>query len=76
MKMYLVNGYKDATIRAGFLEKEWTSKSGKKLVTLKILDHYKEHSTVFRTYHRDKLSVMKVLDVDDELLAKEKKWAI
>ena len=42
MKMYLVKGYKDETIRAGFLEREWVSKKGKPLVTLKILDHYKE----------------------------------
>lgn len=69
MKMYLVKGYNDNTLRAGFLEKEWVSKSGKALVTLKIVDHYKEHKTVFRTYHRDKLAVMKVLNVDDELLA-------
>jgi len=60
---------KDNTLRAGFLEREWVSKSGKPLVTLKIVDHYKEHKTVFRTYHRDKLAVMKVLNVDDELLA-------
>ncbi len=73
MKMYLVKGYKDNTIRAGFLEKEWVSKSGKPLVTLKIVDHYKEHKTVFRTYHRDKLAVMKVLDVEDNLFAQEKK---
>lgn len=72
MKMYLIKGYKDGTIRAGFLEKEWTSKKGTPLVTLKIVDHYKEHKTVFRTYHRDKLSVMKVLDVEDALLADTK----
>jgi len=72
MKMYLVKGYKDSTIRAGFLEKEWVSKSGKPLITLKIVDHYKEHKTVFRTYHRDKLAVMKVLNVDDDLLAEPK----
>ena len=72
MKMYLVKGYKDSTIRAVFLEKEWVSKSGKPLVTLKIVDHYKEHKTVFRTYHRDKLAVMKVLNVDDDLLAEPK----
>ena len=69
MKMYLVKGYKDNTLRAGFLERGWVSKSGKLLVSLKIVDHYKEHRTVFRTYHRDKLAVMKVLNVDDELLA-------
>jgi len=72
MKMYLVKGYKDKTLRAGFLEREWVSKSGKPLVTLKILDHYKEHKTVFRTYHRDKLAVMKVLNVEDALLADTK----
>lgn len=72
MKMYLVKGYKDNTIRAGFLEREWISKSGKPLVTLKIVDHYKEHKTVFRTYHRDKLAVMKVLNVEDALLADTK----
>ena len=64
MKMYLVKGYKDKTLRAGFLEREWVSKSGKPLVTLKIVDHYKEHKTVFRTYHRDKLAVMKILNVE------------
>lgn len=72
MKMYLVKGYKDNTIRAGFLEREWVSKSGKPLVTLKILDHYKEHKTVFRTYHRDKLAVMKILNVEDALIADTK----
>jgi len=72
MKMYLVKGYKDKTLRAGFLEREWVSKSGKPLVTLKIVDHYKEHKTVFRTYHRDKLAVMKVLNVEDALLADTK----
>mgnify|MGYP006293471739 FL=1 len=72
MKMYLVKGYKDNTIRAGFLEREWVSKSGKPLVTLKILDHYREHKTVFRTYHRDKLAVMKILNVEDALIADTK----
>ena len=72
MKMYLVKGYKDHTIRAGFLEREWVSKSGKPLVTLKILDHYREHKTVFRTYHRDKLAVMKILNVEDALIADTK----
>ncbi len=65
MKMYLVNGYKDNTIRAGILEKEWSSKNGTPLVTLKILDHYNLHKTVYRTYHRDKLAVMKVLDINE-----------
>lgn len=72
MKMYLVKGYKDKTLRAGFLEREWVSKSGKPLVTLKIVDHYKEHKTVFRTYHRDKLAVMKILNVEDALFADTK----
>ena len=71
MKMYLINGYRDNTIRAGILEKEWRSKKGTPLVTLKILDHYNLHKTVYRTYHRDKLAVMKVLNVEDLDLNKE-----
>ena len=45
MKMYVVGGYKDGKIRVGVLDKLWKSKSGTELVTLKILDHYKEHKT-------------------------------
>ena len=70
MKMYLINGYKDNQIRAGLLEKEWQSKNGTPLVTLKIIDHYNEHKTVYRTYHKSKLAVMKVLEMDDNLLSK------
>ena len=51
MKMYVVGGYKDGKIRVGLLDKVWKSKAGTELVTLKILDHYKEHKTVYRTYH-------------------------
>jgi hypothetical protein len=65
MKMYVVGGYKDGKIRVGVLDKLWKSKSGTELVTLKILDHYKEHKTVYRTYHKKELDIMKVLDVDD-----------
>ena len=72
MKMYIIKGYGDHKIRAGFLEKEWVSKSGVPLVTLKIVDHYREHKTVYRTYHRDKLAVMKVLNVEDSLLSDSK----
>ena len=77
MKLYVINGYSDQKIRVGLLEKEWKSKNGTPLVTLKILDHYKEHETVYRTYHRDKLTVAKVLDVDEtEIAQKEKKWKL
>lgn len=65
MKMYVVGGYKDGKIRVGLLDKLWKSKAGTELVTLKILDHYKEHKTVYRTYHKKQLDIMKVLDVDE-----------
>jgi hypothetical protein len=71
MKMYVVGGYKDGKIRVGLLDKVWKSKAGTELVTLKILDHYKEHKTVYRTYHKKELDVMKVLDVDDESLTEK-----
>jgi len=66
MKMFVISGYKDKTIRLGMLDREWISKSGIPLVTLKILDHYKEHKTVYRTYHAEHLKVMKVLDIDED----------
>lgn len=66
MKMYVVSGYKDGKIRVGLLDRIWKSKSGVELVTLKILDHYKEHKTVFRTYHKKQLDIMQILDVDED----------
>lgn len=62
-KLYMIGGYKaDGQPRLGVFERSWLSKDGVDCICLKILDHYREGTQVYRTYHESELKLLAVVD--------------